>query len=95
MAIDVSALIDYAQELEDETAGSGLTWLQARRAEALAAMNGTGDSAIISTTIDGQTYQRTVRGTAADMFSAFQAAIKSFTGQAARITYPTFSGIPL
>ncbi len=93
-SLDVSAFVSYANELEEAAAGAGLTWLKARRTEALATINGAGGSNIISTTVDGQTFTRTISTTAQDMFSVLQVAILQFNGDGVKITYPTFSGIP-
>jgi hypothetical protein len=91
MAVDVGALVDYANELEETTPDSGLAWLKARRDEATATINGKGAFTIISTTIDGQTFSGSISASALDMFSAFQQAIRRFNGTDIRMTYPTFS----
>lgn len=98
MVIDIQALVDYAQELETASVGTGLAWLQARRGEALAKLNGGGGAgAIISTTVDGQTFTRSQSGAASanEWFSALQMAIQRLNDGAAKIVYPRFGSIPL
>lgn len=91
---DIAAFVDYANELEETTAGSGLTWLKAKRDEAVATITGTGSGSYIMTTIDGQSFTRTVELTAMGMFSTLQAAIRRFNGNQTRITFSEFSDIP-
>lgn len=91
---DVSAFVDYANELEEATAGSGLTWLKAKRDEAVATITGTGASSYITTTVDGQTFTRTIELSAMDMFSLLQQAIRRFNTDQVRITYSEFSCVP-
>lgn len=91
---DVAAFVDYANELEATTAGSGLTWLRARRNEAVATLNGAGSSSYIVTTIDGQSFTRTIELTALQMFSLLQQAIRRFNGDQTRIVFSEFSEIP-
>jgi hypothetical protein len=91
---DVEAFVDYAQELEEETSGSGLAWLKAKRDEAAELITGTGSSSYISTTVDGQTFTRTVHLTPLQMFSVLQSAIRHFNGSPARIIWSEFSDIP-
>lgn len=91
---DISAFVDYAQELEDATPTAGLAWLKARRDEAVALITGHGSSTYISTTVDGQTFTRTVELTALQMFALLQHAIRRFNTDEVRITFSEFSCVP-
>lgn len=92
--IDVDTLVSYAEELEDAGTGDGLSWLVARRAEALARINGGGSSEYISTTVNGQTFERRIEGTASDWFSVLTLAIKILNGTAAKVTYARTANPP-
>jgi hypothetical protein len=93
LAGDVSAFVDYALELDATTPGSGLTWLQTKRNEAVALISGTGASNYIQTTIDGQSFTRTVELSPMDMFSLLQDAIRRYNGDQSRMTFGDFDGI--
>jgi hypothetical protein len=90
---DVSAFVDYALELDEAAAGSGLTWLKARRDEAAELITGLGSSKFIQTTIDGQSFTRTVELTSMEMFSLLQDAIRVYNGNNSRLTFGDFDGI--
>lgn len=91
---DVSTFVDYANELEEAAEGSGLAWLKARRDEAVALITGKGSSTYIMTTIDGQSFTRSVELTALQMFSLLQQALRRFNRNQVRITFSEFSEIP-
>lgn len=85
--VSVDMLVAYAQELEDAAEGSGLAWLQARRDEALARINGGGSADYISSTVNGQTFMGRITSTSEDWFDLTQLAILQITGKATKVTY--------
>jgi hypothetical protein len=92
--IDVDTLVAYAEELEDAETGSGRSWLVGRRAEALAKINGGGSSDYISTTVNGQTFERRIEGTASDWFAVLTQAIKQLAGTSVKVTYARVTNPP-
>lgn len=92
--LSTETLVSYATELEETTPGSGLAWLMARRAEALAKMNGGNSSHIITTTVNGETYTRQLVASANEWLDALQAAIDDMRGLRTRISYGRFDCIP-
>lgn len=89
------ALQEYADELEFDTPGSGLTYLKTLRDNALAQiMNGEGAS-IISSTVNGQTFSQQINVSADKMFEETSAAIREFKDMFVRFTGARFSNIPL
>ena len=88
------ALIDYADELESESEGSGISYLKALRAICLAKISAGSASEYVSSTVNGQSFAVSHSITAVDMLSMVSEALKEVRGEAAKLTYPTFSGIP-
>ncbi len=93
--ISVEALVAYAQDLDDEgDPGDGLTWLKAKRDEAVNKITGGSQFDYISTTVDGQTFTRKISATAQEWFEALQLAIRRVQGTAVRTVYAKFQNIP-
>jgi hypothetical protein len=88
------ALVDYGEELEDREVGTGVAYLRALRDRCLAKFNEGVQLEYVSTTVDGQTFQAEVKVTAADLLAAASDALREVSGEAVKLTYPQFCGIP-
>lgn len=92
--ISVEALVSYARELEVDVPGSGVAWLKARRAEALAKINGGGGQDYVSAAANGKSFTRRFHATAQEWFEQVQNALEELNATRVKVTYPTFSNIP-
>jgi hypothetical protein len=88
------AMVEYAEELDEVTPGSGLTYLKTVRAAALAKIAAGGGNEFIGSTVNGQTFSSQITLAANDMFEAMSEAIRNYRGETIRITYATVSGVP-
>jgi hypothetical protein len=94
MSALAQALEEYADELDETTPGSGLTYLKELRTAALAQISSGDDIAFVSTTVNNQSFNGEVKLPANELFSLVSEAIRNYKGQAVKRTIPRFSDIP-
>jgi hypothetical protein len=92
--ISVESLVQYAEELEATSQGSGLLWLKTKRQQAIDQMDAGGTYDYISTTIDGQSFSRRINATALEWFEVLQLAIQEMSGTRTKLVYSHFHSIP-
>jgi hypothetical protein len=89
------ALTEYAFELEDANTGSGIAWLESLRQKAIVAINTNGAlSTLISTSVNGQSFQREYQLTESELLIHVTQALRNVKGTQVKITYGHFSNIP-
>lgn len=89
------SLYEHAEKLETASAGTGVVFLTGLKTNALAKLNAGQPSAIISTTIDGETTTMQVDRTASQMFIAASNALRELEGDSVRSVSMTVDRIPL
>lgn len=92
--LSVDSLVQYAEELEATSQGSGLQWLKSKRQQAIEQMDAGGTYDYITTTIDGQSFSRRINATALEWFEVLQLAIQEVSGTRVKIAYSHFHNIP-
>lgn len=84
-------LYDKAEEMEEDSADSGVTWLKGIRDAALEAISAGNGASILSGTVLGQTLSVSQSVTHAQLANDAQTALKELQGNGPiRITYAQF-----
>ncbi len=85
---------EMAEEKDEQTAGSGLIWLEEQRASALEAEQAAQGATLVQEAFEGHSSTWTVGRSAEERLAAIQEAIRAYKGNSIKFTIPTFSCLP-